>query len=327
MKKTISIILFTLISISSIFSEPTIKGDFSLYSLLNINKDFDYLFNSASEINLFLNSSSNNVKYTIKESIYYDNGKNLVQDLEQAYLKFRIPYNDSFIVFNFGKTPLDIGGDWYFNSGTPFDTYSNYSSLSLTSLPEINNPWIASINTKLYENDNFERLNLELIAKLPVEDSDKKIGGRLYYDINNAKFGTIETSFLTNSSKSIISGGLNGTLFFDFGLYAKTDLQNLNNFEISLYLLKILENYTFKFEAMYNNNEKIFILLPTFSYNITSKSNIQINATSAYNNSSWTIVPTLSLNQNIVQGLDFILAYSYLNQNGHNLLFSVTHKF
>ncbi|MGD1821321.1 MAG: hypothetical protein ACPKM0_00985 [Pleomorphochaeta sp.] len=320
MKKLISILFISILFINNIFSSPTIKGDFSLYSYLNFDNEFNSTLTSTSEINLYLNSSSNNVKYTLKDNILITTSTS--NNIEQAYLKFRIPYKENYLIFNFGKIPLDIGGDWTFNSGTPFETYENLSTLE-----EADNPWIASINTKLYKNDNFQSLNFELIAKLPIEEDDAKIGGRLYYDINNEHFGTIETSFLTDYSESILCGGLNGTLYFDYGIYAKVDIQNPEDFETSIYLLKLIEDYTMKFEALYDNESTTFYILPTLSYNLSQKSVAYISLPSIYDTQSWTLTPTIYLNQNIVQGLDFTLSYYYSESVNHTLAFSVTHNF
>jgi len=325
MKKIYSLILINFIFIGSIFSTPTIKGDFTLSNSLNFDNNFDTTFSSSPELNLYLNSSSNNVKYTIKNSIKYLNDselKNATNFVEQAYLKFRIPYKDNYLIFNFGKTPLDIGGDWVFNSGTPFNSYIDYITLT-----KAQNPWIASVKHKLYQNDKFQSLNLEIIAKLPVEYSDKKIGGRLTYDINNQKFGTLETSILTNKSESIISGGINGTLYFDYGIYGKIDLQEFNDFEGSIYLLKLIDDYTIKLEALYDNELPTYFFLSTLSYNLNPKTNINGNLKSIYANSQWTLTPSIYLNQNIVQGLDSTLSYVYSKEKKHFISFSITHKF
>lgn len=335
MKKISLIILSSLFLINCLYSSPSIKGDFSLNSYVNIDNNFDITMDSNAEINLFLNSSSNNVKYTIKNStlLFYQASSapttapiTSINTFEQAYLKFRIPYKESYLIFNFGKTPLDIGGDWLFNSGTPFETYSTFDPSTLT-LVEAPNPWIASVKHKLFQNENFESLNIELIAKLPIEDDDSKIGGRLTYDINNNHFGTIETSLLTDKSESILSGGYSGTLYFDYGIYGKIDLQDIDDYEASFYLLKLIEDYTIKFEALYDNEASTYILLPSFSYNIDSKSTASLALNAARISDSWTLIPTVSLNQNIVQGLDFTLNYYYTTVLKHTLGLTITHKF
>ncbi len=325
MKKINLIILLSLILITKLFSAPTIKGDFSLLSSVSFDDNLNTTIMSSSELNILLNSKSNNVIYNVKDSLIFNNlplnQNDITNTIEQAYLKFRIPFKENYLIFNFGKTPLDIGGDWIFNSGTPFET------INLATLEEAPNPWIASVKHKLYQNENFESLNIELIAKLPVEDTDTKIGSRLSYDINNEYFGTLETSFLTDSVESILSGGYSGTLYFDYGIYGKVDLQDLNDFEASLYLLKLIDDYTFKFEALYDNEVNTYVFLPTLSYNIDSKSTISIALNSANINNDWTLIPTVILNQNIVQGLDFTLNYLYSTMENHNISFTISHKF
>jgi len=322
MKKISFIIICSLLFIANLQSSPSIKGDFSLLSNINIDDNFNTNITSSSELNFILNSKSNNIIYTVKDSLIFNDLTNdITNTIEQAYLKFRIPYKENYLIFNFGKTPLDIGGDWIFNSGTPFET------IDITTLQEKDNPWIASVKYKLYESENYESLNLELIAKLPVEDTDLKIGGRLSYEINNEYFGTLETSFLTDKTESIISGGYSGTLYFDYGIYGKVDLQDFHDYEASFYLLKLIEDYTLKFEALYDNEILTYILLPTFSYNLDSKSTTSISLNAANINNNWTFMPTVSLNQNIVQGLDFTLNYLYSSTLNHNLSFTVSHKF
>ena len=333
MKKIFLSIIALLIITNTIFATTTIKGDFSLSELVNIDDSFNTTNISFANLNLFLNSSSNNVKYTVKGSVNYNPTTlyNPKFNLEQAYLKFRIPFNNNYLTFNFGKTPLDIGGDWQFNSGTPFDT--TYSTSLLTNTSDNNNPWIASAKTRLFDLKDFKSLNLELLFKFPFEDSDTKAGARITYDVNSASFGTFETSFLTDKSETILAGGFNGTLFFDYGLYAKTDLQDLKNFQASFYLLKLFSDYTFKFEGLYENeidtlNIPQYIFLPSISYAINAKNSISFMAVTIYNETTdWMLSPVISFTQNIVQGLDFNFVYSYSKATKNSLAFNITHKF
>jgi hypothetical protein len=335
MKKIFLSIIALLIITNTIFATTTIKGDFSLSELVNIDDSFNTTNFSFANLNLFLNSSSNNVKYTVKGTVnyYYDIITNPSQpkyntsfEISQAYLKFRIPFNNNYLTFNFGKTPLDIGGDWQFNSGTPFDT--TYSTSLLTNTSDNNNPWIASAKTRLFDLKDFKSLNLELLFKFPFEDSDTKAGARITYDVNSASFGTFETSFLTDNSETILAGGFNGTLFFDYGLYAKNDLQDLNNFEASFYLLKIFSDYTFKFEGLYENEIDTYTILPSISYAINAKNSISFMAITIYNETTdWMLSPVISFTQNIVQGLDFNFVYSYSKATKNSLAFNITHKF
>ena len=321
MKKVFFIFILS-VFLSSIFATTTIKGEFSLSSSLTIDSDFNTTQESSSSIDLFLLSKSNNVKYTIKSSIDLPNQPTNVKDyIEQAYLQFRIPYKENYLTFNFGKTPLDIGGDWYFNSGSPFAGESNPLN------PSVFNPWIASVKTKLFESEDFKSLNLEVIAKLPVEYNDSKIGGRLTYDINNENFGTAETSFLTDYSSSILSGGINGNYFFDYGIYGKVDLQNLVDFESSIYLLKIYPSFTYKFEALYKNEDKTYSLLPTISYVIDQKSSISTSLYTTIKDNNFTFIPIILYKFNILQGLDISINYIYSTEPNHLLSATITHKF
>jgi len=312
MKKTLLLTLSFLI-MGLAFASPNIQGDFSLNGNLNFDENFDTTITNDATINLFLLSKSNNVKYTIKNSTIIDSNESISNEIEQAYLLFRVPYKDNYLTFNFGKTPLDIGGDWIYNSGTPFTK----------------NPWIASIKTKLYQREDFSSLNLEFIAKLPIQDDDKKIGARFTYDVNNKYFGTFETTFLTDKTESILCGGFNGTLFFDYGIYGKTDLQNINNFEMSLYLLKITSSSSFKFKMAYFNVINSLNILPTLSYNINSKATISfgLNTKITTNSYSLELTPLSIFSYNIVQGLDFQTQYSYSKDTNNNIKMSITHKF
>lgn len=312
MKKILLLTLSFLI-MGFAFASPNIQGDFSLNGNINFDNNFETTFTNDATLNLFLLSKSNNVKYTIKNNIKIDSNEDISNEIEQAYLQFRIPYKDNYLTFNMGKTPLDIGGDWVYNSGTPFT----------------NNPWIASIKTKLYQREDFSSLNLEFIAKLPIQDVDKKIGARFTYDVNNIYFGTFETTFLTDKTESILCGGFNGTLFFDYGIYGKTDLQDINNFEMSLYLLKITSVSIFKFEMAYFNVYNSLNILPTVAYNINSKATLSfgLNTKIATNNYSIELTPLSIFSYNIVQGLDFQTQYSYSKDTNNNITMTITHKF
>ncbi len=320
MKKIISLCLVLTIAMASSFSTTTIKGDFSLTGELYLDSDFNASESSTSTIDLFLLSKSNNVKYTIKNSTDITTDSEIENTIEQAYLQFRTPYKENYLTFSFGKIPLDIGGDWIFNSGTPFE----YDSKSI--FDEVENPWIASVKTKLYETEDYKSINFEAIAKLPLEDGDSKVGGRLTYDINNDYFGTVETSFLTDYSSSILSGGFNGNYFFDYGIYAKTDLQEIEDFEASIYLLKLYPSFTYKFEALYTNDDQTLYLLPTVSYVIDNKSSLSASLYTTYSDGDFDLNPYILYNFNILQGLDISAYYIYYS-NTHNLSATITHKF
>jgi len=321
MKKIFSL-CFILLIMGSAFAEPSIQGDFSLNGNLFIDNSLDTNVSSNALINLYLSSKSNNVKYTIKNATTIASTTDVTNDIEQAYIQFRIPYKENYLIFTMGKTPLDIGSDGLINSGTPF--YINYSSF-----PSIiqTNPWIASMKVKLLQLPDFKSINMELILKLPVEDTDSKAGTRLTFDVNNKYFGTLEASFLSDLTQSILSGGINGTLFFDYGIYAKTDLQNVKNFEASLFLLKIISDYSFKFEALYNNSSKSLNLLPSLTMNINTKVSSAFILSTTYINKSFTLMPMLSINLNIVQGLDAKVIYTYSKTIKHRLSASISHKF
>jgi len=315
----------------SIFATTSIKGAYSLTGGLYLDSSFNTTETSSSSIDLYLLSRSNDVKYTIKSSLdfYYpstEDGDTTVEEyiqdsIEQAYLQFRVPYKENYLTFNFGKTPLDIGGDWLFNSGTPFD----YDKTSI--FDDVTNPWIASVKTKLFELEDFQSINLEVIAKLPIEDGDSKIGGRLTYDINNSNFGTLESSFLTNYSSSILSGGINGNYFFDYGIYGKIDLQDHSDFESSIYLLKIYPKITYKFEALYTNDDETLYLFPTISFTIDTKSSLSTALFTTLNDGDFELSPYISYQFNILQGLDISATYFYSTDTEHLIFATITHKF
>lgn len=328
--KKIYFLLISSLFMSSIFATTTIKGETSLSSGLYFDSSFNTTDFSEASIDLYLLSKSNDVKYTIKSSLdfIYPSTSNstdisaYIQDtIEQAYLQFRVPYKENYLTFNFGKTPLDIGGDWVFNSGTPF----NYEKTSI--FDEVTNPWIASVKTKLFELKDFQSINLELIEKLPLEDGDTKIGGRLTYDINNSNFGTVETSFLTNTSSSILSGGFNGNYFFDYGIYGKIDLQNISDFESSIFLLKTYPEFTYRFEALYTNDDETLHLLPTISYAIDTKSNLSVSIYTTLIDEDFELSPYILYQFNILQGLDISAYYFYSSITNHLISATITHKF
>lgn len=320
MKKIISLCLVLTIAIASLFATTTIKGDFSLTGELYLDSDFNISESSTSTIDLFLLSKSNNVKYTIKNSTDITTESDIENTIEQAYLQFRTPYKENYLTFSFGKIPLDIGGDWYFNSGTPFD----YDKTSI--FDEVDNPWIASVKTKLYETEDYKSINFEAIAQLPLEDGDSKIGGRLTYDINDDYFGTVETSFLTDYSSSVLSGGFNGNYFFDYGIYAKADLQELDDFEASIYLLKIYPSFTYKVEALYTNDDETLYIFPTVSYIANSKTTLSASLFTTFIDGDFNFSPYITYSFNILQGLDISAYYIYYSNN-HNLSATITHKF
>lgn len=313
MKKLITpiLILFTIVSLSA---STTIKGDFSLNGTLNLDESFNYSIDSSANMNLYLFSKSNNVRYTIKNNTTISIS-DTTNKFEQAYLQFRNPYKENHLTFTFGKTPLDIGSFTEFNSGTPFNIIDG-------------NPWIASVKAKLFELKDFQSINLELIAKLPLEDGDTKVGSRITYDINNYYFGTMEATFLSDFNDSILCGGINGNLFFDYGVYGKADLQDLNNFETSTYLLKMYPKFTYKVEAIYINSVKSLSLLSSISYIIDTKSSLTLSSLNLFEKDNWRISPSILFNFNILQGLDFSINYSYMSKTKINSLTAiVTHKF
>jgi hypothetical protein len=313
MKKIILLILL-IISTSVLYAEPYISGELTLSDTVNLSKASDYeIDNSAAAyLTLDMDVTSNGVKFYFEELLFNDGSKEkLDQTLNKAYLKYRLPYKDSYMNFQIGKSYYSMGGGLIYNAGNPMLENSFATSLPTSMIPTF---WNGAITLPVYQGEDFDTLYLGFNGVLPIEDDSSKIGTFLNYEIGNKYFDNMEISVLTDLSSTMLSFGYDGTLYFDYGLYGKVDLQDTDYFDISMFLTKVYDKLTFNLEALYQNNtsyydgvDRVLFATPTLSYAASDKLSLVLSNTTTVSfddDVEYSNILSGSLYFSIVQGFD-----------------------
>lgn len=312
MKKILSLIILCLTTFSLLAAD--ISGNFTLNdTILYMNNDFSNI--AKYNLNLKLNGSTNNVKFYSEANI----STAQVFDLNKAYIKYRLPYQDRYIPFSIGKAPFSLGGGLILNAGNILFESQN---------SEIPTTWLVQGSIPFYENEDFQTLNLGLFATLPIDGETNRIGGRLTYEINNDYFENIEVNVLYSSLKTLISTGLKGSLYFDYGLYGRFDTSDIKKTEVSMFLIKVYNKLSINFEGLYKIEENKFVSTATISYQLSDKIKTSLNYNNlktpqGYNNN------IIFTNQfTLVQGLSFATGITYIfEQKITSLTFNMEFKF
>lgn len=338
MKKIILLILL-IISTSTLYAEPYFSGELTLTDTVKLSNASDLKIDNSSTANITLNMdvTSNGVKFYFEEVLFDDGTKEkLDQSLNKAYLKYRLPYKDNYMNFQIGKSYYSMGGGLIYNAGNPMLENSFATSLTTSMIPTF---WNGAITLPIYQGEDFDTLYLGFNGVLPIEDDSSKIGTFLNYEIGNKYFDNMEIYLLTNLDSTMLSFGYDGTLYFDYGVYGKVDLQDTNYFDISVFLTKVYDKLTFNLEALYQNNtslyngvDKVLFATPTLSYAASDKlSLILSNTTQATFDSGVDSSNILSgsLTFSIVQGFDVYgsLASYFNDKHLASLTFGTNYEF
>lgn len=333
MKKIFSLLFIILIT-TSLYADPYFSGELVLADKINLSRNIDtYNLDNTANAKLRLNMDvkSNGVKFYLEGLIYnLPKAKNLNYTLNKAYIKYRLPYKDSYINFQVGKSYYSMGGGLIYNAGNPIIKDSSLVS----ALPTV---WNAVATLPLYQGENYDTLYIGFLGIIPLEESSSKAGAFLNYEINNKYFDNIEISVLSDLSSTKLCFGYDGTLYFDYGVYGKLDLQNLENFDFTVFLTKVYDKLTFNCESLYQNKKnqtsnKVLYATPTISYAATDKLSLSLsNTTTITFQDELTILNALSgtVKFSIVQGFDIYstLSSEFKTSNFASLTFGTNYKF
>ncbi|MGH4037384.1 MAG: hypothetical protein ACRQFF_05995 [Sphaerochaeta sp.] len=336
MKKIIIIAVMLAVSMQ-LYSDPYISGEFYLYDTVTLSDASELsLINSAQAyLKLDMNVNSNGVKFYFEEIFdnYTDESGDITATLNKAYLKYRLPYKENYMNLQLGKSYYSMGGGSLYNAG-------NSLLKDSTGVYILPTNWNAVLDIPVYETSDYRTMHLGFIAVLPIEDDSSSIGSFVNYEIGNEYFDTVEMNFITDLSSTPLSFGYNGTLYFDYGLYFKTNLQDIERFDTSLFLIKVYDKTTLNVESLYQNkstnfnyvDRRLLYVTPTLSYAFDDKttisaSNVTLLTLDEISDSINTL--TLSLTYSIVQGFDLSTSiYTYfMKENLIGLAFSSQYDF
>lgn len=289
-------LLFLFIS-SSLFANVNFNGKLNITNTTTyINKN---LTNKATyKLDFKMMTINNNVKFYSELNILPDQSDTtkISYLLNKAYIKYRIPFKDNYIKINIGKMPISLGGGLFFNAGNLLFESTTYT---------IPTSFLAQINIPFYETKDFKTLSLSLIQTLPIEGNKNKITANLNYEIGTEYFDNIEFNLLYSLDEILFSTGFKGSLFFDYGIYGKSKYENINDFQISFFLIKVIDKLSLNFEGLYNNKISKF----TYTTNVSLQLSDKIKTTLSYNYLNYlsSYNHTLNLNNEftLVQGLSF----------------------
>lgn len=320
-----------------LYSDPYISGEFYLYDTVTLSDASELsLINSAQAyLKLDMNVNSNGVKFYFEEIFdnYTDESGDITATLNKAYLKYRLPYKENYMNLQLGKSYYSMGGGSLYNAG-------NSLLKDSTGVYILPTNWNAVLDIPVYETSDYRTMHLGFIAVLPIEDDSSSIGSFVNYEIGNEYFDTVEMNFITDLSSTPLSFGYNGTLYFDYGLYFKTNLQDIERFDTSLFLIKVYDKTTLNVESLYQNkstnfnyvDRRLLYVTPTLSYAFDDKttisaSNVTLLTLDEISDSINTL--TLSLTYSIVQGFDLSTSiYTYfMKENLIGLAFSSQYDF
>lgn len=314
MKKTI-ILLLLLVSTVGLYADPYFSGELSLIDTAVLSKDAsdDYKVDNSAIAKLKLNMDvqSNGVKFYFEEIVsnYIDNGTTatIFTDLEyilnKAYIKYRIPYKDNFINFQVGKSYYALGGGLVYNAGNPMIE----NSFATNNVGEIPTFWNFVSTIPLYEGEDFDTLYLGLMAVLPIENDESKIGTFLNYEVGNKYFDNFELAILSDFDVTRLTFGFNGTLYVDYGINANIDLQDTEDFNANIFLTKVYDKLTLNLEALYANKTDTLYATPEITYASSDKLSLSLSGqtVAVFNNgNSFTNTLAGTVTFSIVQGFE-----------------------
>lgn len=336
MKKIIIIAVMLAVSMQ-LYSDPYISGEFYLSDTATLSDASELsLTNSAQAyVKLDMNVNSNGVKFYFEEIFdnYTDESDDISTTLNKAYLKYRLPYKENYMNMQLGKSYYSMGGGSLYNAG-------NSLLKDSTGVYVLPTNWNAVLDIPVYETSDYRTMHLGFIAVLPIEDDSSSIGSFVNYEIGNEYFDTVEMNFMTDLSSTPISFGYNGTLYFDYGLYFKADLQDIERFDTSLFLIKVYDKTTLNVESLYQNkstndsyaDRRLLYVTPTLSYSLDDKtsltaSNVTLLTLDDISDSTDTL--SLSLSYSIVQGFDLStsISTSFIEENLISIAFSSQYDF
>lgn len=330
MKKTI-VLLLVLLSTTALYSEPYFSGELTLVDTTTLFRVSDLNINNNAKANIKLNMDvkSNGVKFYLEGLLNnYVNNKSLKPLLNKAYIKYRLPYKESYMNFQIGKSYYAMGGGLIYNAGNPMldDSYALSTSSTIPTF------WNGVITLPLYQGDDFDTLYLGFFGVLPIEDDSSKAGAFFNYEIGNKYFDNMELSILTDLDSTKLCFGYDGTLYFDYGIYGKIDLQSTDDFDFSLFLTKVYDKLTFNCEALYKNESNLLQSTPTLSYAASDKLSVSVSylSTVAFNDEvSYSNTLSGTLTFSIVQGFKVYSAInsSFIDTNLASVSFGTNYTF
>ncbi len=315
--KRITIILALIIWTTTLSAAPYISGELSLYDSVTINDSNELNETVYSSLILDMNTTSNGVKFYSEGVFIATSNSELNALLNKAYVKYRLPYNDGYMNFQVGKSYYSMGGGLIYNAGNPF-LKDNRSVDESTSL--IPTSWNAVFSIPLEVDDYYDNLFLSFISTFPLQDDERGLGTLLNLEVGDKNFDNIEISIFAREDELILTSGLKGALYFDYGIFANIDLLDTENFNISLFATKIIDDFTYNVESLYENINQNLEIVPSISYQIDDKSTASISSLLAFNfESSFNYSNTLTAaySYSIVQGFSFAasLASSFSEDN------------
>lgn len=278
--KKIVIFCILVCRITSLYSEPSFTGKMELYNTTTLameEEDDATASNSASALLTFdMATQTNGVKFygelLLEPETMDTNLSNVTFTLNKAYVKYRIPYKESYLNFQGGKSYYDMGGGLVYNAGNSF--IEDSSQASSTARPT---RWIVVAEIPLYTSPSYHTVFVGPLFALPLEDEETGVGAFINYEIGSQAIDAIEMNLLYEENKSTLSFGYNGTHFFDYGMYAKVDFSHPSSFDVSFFASKMQNKMTYYIETLYqnesetNNEEKTLFITPHITYQNTDK--------------------------------------------------------
>jgi hypothetical protein len=329
-------------SITSLYSEPSFTGKMELYNTTSLAREEESdatTSNTASALLTFdMATLSNGVKFygelLVEPKTMETDLSNVTFTLHKAYVKYRIPYKESYLNFQGGKSYYDMGGGLVYNAGNSF--IEDSAKASSTALPT---RWIVAAQIPLYTSPEYHTLFVGPLVALPLEDEETGVGAFMNYGIRSQAIDAIEMNLLYEENQSTLSFGYNGTLFFDYGLYAKVDFSHPTSFDISCFASKMQDKMTYYIEALYqnesetNNEEKTLFITPYITYQNTDKLRTVLSDQSIIcfkeNEVNFDHTAYLEADFSIVNGLmvSATLSTSFIQENLVSLILGMEYKY
>ncbi|MFA7108803.1 MAG: hypothetical protein WC162_06630 [Sphaerochaetaceae bacterium] len=306
-RKLIFIIVLLLISIGGGFCSMNLSGKEGL-SLSEIYYNGNW--STTSDANLTFNLDYNTAG--VKSYFQYDlsiSEKEYEDNLSKAYIKFRLPFGENYITFNAGKTNLSWGGGFAFNAGNPY--FNKYLTILSAYIP-------LSLNF-----DNGHLIYFESFVTPPLLKSETFTGGgRMIFEFGKVLVDSFEIGgVLGETGDFTFYGGLNGNLYFDYGLYTNFSLFSFEDVEFSGYVLKYFGKFNFMAEGNYEND--LISLILTGGYQIGEKLGLSCEVFLAKVGS----YTALGLSYPIIQGLNAKVKLMRDTLNNYTVVFNLEHSF
>ncbi|MDD4083641.1 MAG: hypothetical protein PHD05_09695, partial [Sphaerochaetaceae bacterium] len=173
---------------------------------------------------------------------------------------------------------------------------------------------------------NFDTGNLiymEGLSTLPLLDGEVLSGGgRLVFEFGKVLVDSVEIGGIVEEDGDItLYSGLNGNLYFDYGLYTNFDPLKFEEFEVSLYLFKYYGKLNLRLEGFYQKeNSSLY-----FSAGYLINDKLSLNLESLVEESFYNIA--LGLSYSVVQGLNTSVKLMKDLTNDFTVVFSLDHSF